>query len=56
MSNPTPPKEYHNVSQSQLSIARHYGGCTINGEHYTYIAKEDKLVLTSELKKRRKKK
>ena len=38
------PDEIHGVSQSQFSIARHYGGITFNGAHYTYLPHEDKLV------------
>ena len=33
-----------NVSQSQLSIARHYGGIIINGVSYTYIPVKDILI------------
>lgn len=39
-----PPKEIHGVSRSQFSIARHYGGITFNGAHYTYDAVRDVLV------------
>lgn len=38
------PEEIHNVSQSQFSVARHYGGCTFSGAHYTYDAERDVLV------------
>ena len=33
-----------NVSQSQMSIARHYGGCTWQGEKYTYMPPTDELI------------
>ena len=32
------------VSQTQFSVARHYGGCKYNGYHYTYIPHWDELV------------
>jgi hypothetical protein len=38
------PYAIHNVSHGQLSIARHYGGCTFQGDHYTYIHADDELV------------
>ncbi len=50
----TPPDEIHGVSQSQFSIARHYGGITFNGAHYTYIPHEDKLIRDDVLKARAK--
>jgi hypothetical protein len=50
-----PVEIYHNISNTQLSVARHYGGCTINGESYTYNPTDDTLVLTSSLKKKTKK-
>jgi len=39
-----PIKEYHNISYSQLSIARHYGAIDVNGSRYYYYPNEDKLV------------
>lgn len=33
-----------NVSMTQLSIARFYGGCKFNGEDYTYIPTTDELI------------
>lgn len=39
-----PPEEIHNVSNSQLSIARHYGGINYNGQHYHYDASQDVLI------------
>ncbi len=32
------------VSQSQFSIARHYGGCTFQGYSYTYLPDSDELI------------
>lgn len=32
------------VSQSQFSVARHYGGCTFNGKHYSYVPPTDELI------------
>lgn len=49
-----PPDEIHGVSQGYFSVARYYGGCTFQGEHYTYFPTEDKLVRTSLLKQREK--
>ena len=33
-----------NVSHGQMSIARHYGGITMNGESYTYLPATDELI------------
>jgi hypothetical protein len=35
---------YTNVSRTQLSIAMHYGGATVNGAHYTYMPDTDELI------------
>jgi len=35
---------YSNVSQTQLSIARHYGGCKIQGHQFFYNAADDSLI------------
>lgn len=32
------------VQHTQLSVARHYGGISYNGESYTYVPAEDVLV------------
>jgi len=32
------------VSYTQFSIARHYGGCKIDGKFYTYFPDDDLLV------------
>lgn len=39
-----------NVSMTQLSIARHYGGITYNGDAYTYNPKTDELIRNDFLK------
>jgi len=39
-----PPERIIGVSQSQFSVARHYGGCTYNGHHYHYDADTDTLI------------
>jgi hypothetical protein len=33
-----------NVSMTQLSVARHYGGINFNGQTYTYFPDTDELV------------
>lgn len=33
-----------NVSQTQFSIARYYGGCQYNGDSYTYLPETDELI------------
>ena len=43
-------KIYNNVSKTQLSLAAHYGGATINGEKYTYVPGDDTLVRYSDMK------
>lgn len=48
------PDEIHNVSMGFFSIARFYGGCKYEGEHYTYFPDEDKLVRDSVLLQRAK--
>lgn len=40
----TAPEEIHGVSNSQFSVARHYGGCTFQGRRYVYDASADRLV------------
>ena len=34
---------YVDVSRTQLSIARHYGGITVQGQRYTYFPATDEL-------------
>lgn len=38
------PEEIFHVSRSQLSVARHYGGCKYQGVSYHYDAERDALV------------
>lgn len=52
---------YSNVSMTQLSVARHYGGCKINSHHYVYNPTDDSLIredvvkwLAKEIKKKQK--
>jgi outer membrane protein W len=40
----TAPEEIHNVSHTQLSVARHFGGCRYAGATYHYDANHDVLV------------
>jgi hypothetical protein len=35
---------YRNVSQTQLSIARHYGGCKVQGQYFVYNPVDDSLI------------
>lgn len=34
---------WRDVSMTQFSIARHYGGCTFNGARFTYFPADDSL-------------
>jgi hypothetical protein len=38
------PEKIHNVSQTQFSIARYYGGIKFNGYTYRYNADDDTLT------------
>lgn len=38
------PERFYHVSQTQLSVARLYGGCKVNGAFYRYLAADDCLV------------
>lgn len=38
------PFSIQGVSNSQLSIARHYGGCKYQGRQYVYIPTTDELI------------
>lgn len=40
----TAPERIYHVSQSQFSVARHYGGCTAFGATYHYDEAKDELV------------
>jgi hypothetical protein len=44
------PYAIHGVMNTQLSIARHYGGITYQGEGYTYIPESDELVRNDVIK------
>lgn len=44
------------VSQTQFSIARHYGAIKFNGETYTYFPDADELVRDDVLKWKKKQK
>jgi len=56
----THPDRYYNVSQTQMSIARHYGGMIVNGASYLYDPTTDTLVrqdvVKSEAKAKKRKK
>lgn len=38
---PTAPERIYHWQQSQMSIARYYGGLTYQGHHYTIAANEE---------------
>lgn len=40
----TAPDEINHVSQSQFSVARHFGGCSYMGQSYIYDAGQDRLI------------
>ena len=42
-SDPSATLGWANVSQTQFSIARHYGGIQFQGHHYAYFAAHDEL-------------
>lgn len=35
---------FANVSRTQLSIARHYGGCKVQGKQFVYNWQDDSLI------------
>lgn len=45
------PEYIHHVSKTQMSVSRHFGGCTYNGASYTYIAADDCLIRNDVLKR-----
>ncbi len=47
------PEEIHDVSHSQFSIARYYGGCKLNGVDYHYDPERDVLVRHDVLSQRK---
>ena len=44
------PERIYNVSATQFSIARHYGGCNVNGVDYHYNQASDTLIREDVLK------
>lgn len=38
------PYAIEGVSNTQLCLARHYGGIQVRGHHYTYIFQTDELI------------
>ena len=46
------PEEIRGVSMSILSVARHYGGATVNGHAYVYDPVRDVLVRADVLRRR----
>lgn len=38
------PETIYHVSNSQLSVSRHFGGCKYNGADYHYDAETDTLI------------
>ncbi len=47
---PFTPFAIQGVSRTQLSVSRHYGGCTYNGAHYVYNPVTDELIREDVLK------
>lgn len=48
------PEKFYRVSQTQLSIARYYGGCNYNGDSYIYDPTDDSLIRSDIFKKNKK--
>lgn len=46
------PEIIRNVSATQFSIARHYGGCKVNGVYYRYDPRDDTLTREDVIKAR----
>lgn len=44
------PERFYRVSQTQLSIARHYSVIRYNGVHYVYDPTKDELIREDVLK------
>lgn len=51
-----PPEKFYHVSQTQMSVARFYGGIKINGHEYVYDPTEDSLTLVKPKQKKPRKK
>lgn len=49
------PEKLYRISQTQLSIARYYGGCIFQGKEYVYNPEDDTLTRIDVFKKERKK-
>jgi hypothetical protein len=41
---------WNHVSLTQFSVARHYGGMSVNGKQYTYCHETDELIRDDVLK------
>ena len=41
---------YSSISFTQLSTAKHFGGCNVNGKHYVYNPTDDSLIREDVLK------
>jgi len=48
------PERYYRVSETQLSIARHYGGIRFNETYYVYDPTTDTLISEDVVKRERK--
>ena len=48
------PFGVRNVSQTQFSIARYSGGCTLNGDRYIYLPQTDELIRADVLRWKKK--
>ena len=44
-------EQYYRISQTQMSIARHYGGMIMDNEHFMYLPLSDRLVSDKAMKK-----
>ena len=54
--NPEHPPKFYRISQTQMSIARHYGGIVFNGKQYIYNPIDDTLTREDVWKKENMKK
>lgn len=48
------PERYYHVSNTQLSIARYYGWCRVNGHDYVYDPATDTLTRADVLEREEK--
>lgn len=44
LKNPNSPPKFYRITETQMSIARHYGGIIYNGRNYFYNPKDDTLT------------